>query len=373
MPVSPIWASGTLATGESARAACVRRCGSRPSMLDLLLAQLSPALRRHERPGSGIDGQPEPGLAHQRGQDHPGAHAAAPGRRRGARPPARDRDCAGPCPHRHAAGRRAAPVGHAGLRRQRTPAQAPARGRQPAGMADDAGVGPLHRSSLLQQPAGASQRARRERRRPLSGQRGGGSRLCGLRGGRDADPRLDRQAGAAAAQPDRARRAGRRSTRPRKPPGGSTWPPIRGCGARWAWTHSRAAGCRKTSCSARCERCWRQTSAMRSTACRARGGGAISSCSMPRCARWLRSSRLRRWTARRLPPQRLRDKASRWLASAVRGGEPVDPGARARHDGAREATGRRGARSHRSADRVARAVRDAPRRRSSRAWPGSST
>ena len=110
------------------------------------------------------------GLAHQRRQDHAGAHAARPRRRRVRDAGARHR--AGRTP-RAARARRwqpAAALGHAGLRRLDAPAGAAAARGQPDRLAAARGLGSLARPAVLVQPAGGARGARVRGRRAVPGQ-----------------------------------------------------------------------------------------------------------------------------------------------------------------------------------------------------------
>ncbi len=114
-------------------------------------------------------------LAHQRGQDHAGAHAAGSRRRRGARRAARHHRGDRLRADRIRARRRADALGHAGLRRQRAPRAPAGAGRQSHRLVPERGLGPLSRPPVLADPAGGAQRARQRRRHPLPGQRVGGA------------------------------------------------------------------------------------------------------------------------------------------------------------------------------------------------------
>ena len=131
-----------------------------------------------------------------------------------------------------ARGRRAAALGHPGLRRQRAAAAAAAPERQPGRLAADAGLGPLRRPALLQQPARGAQRPRRRRRGALPRQRRGGP------GGRPgtSTPRCRSSAGPASRslvlrQPARGAAPGRSWSAPRSSAGRAhlaAYPWVRG-------------------------------------------------------------------------------------------------------------------------------------------------
>ena len=124
--------------------------------------------------------------------------------------------------------------------------------------------------------------------------------------------------------------------------------PYPRCEARSRWTPSRAAGCRRTSCSPRWAGCCPRSGATRSGGCAPRGKRGTSGCSRRPRRPWAVSSARAATDREPTSAPGFREQAGRWVASVVRGSARPDPGAEramaalaARLDGAlREATDR---------------------------------